>query len=245
MNCSFVFKLIAVELHSKVGTVERSPGFGIGAFQKHTFGIGLAGDDSLTAGFAKGCCAHLVIGAVGQQNHSVAGICLSIERIIKGYLGFTTKINFRRSDYLFCKNRVVGQSGGDASNLNRYRNGCIPLSELNAHRRQNPVFCKIESLRQGIATEKDGTCPPYSTHHWHTDNAGNDIGLDKPLNTGDHQRIIDLQTGPGGVLTVRHLHNTVAVAGLCRHREGGGNSSGIIADKIAGHDTPVTAQDNA
>ncbi len=40
---------------------------------------------------------------------------------------------------------------------------------------------------------KDGTCPPYSTHHWHTDNAGNDIGLDKPLNTGDHQRIIDLQ----------------------------------------------------
>jgi hypothetical protein len=33
---------------------------------EHTFGIGLTGNNSLSAGIAKGCCAHLVIGAVGQ-----------------------------------------------------------------------------------------------------------------------------------------------------------------------------------
>ncbi|PIQ06483.1 MAG: hypothetical protein COW74_00230, partial [Piscirickettsiaceae bacterium CG18_big_fil_WC_8_21_14_2_50_44_103] len=46
LDRAFVLKLIAIELHGEVGTVERGPGLGIGAFQKHTFGIGLAGDGS-------------------------------------------------------------------------------------------------------------------------------------------------------------------------------------------------------
>ncbi len=128
--------------------------------------------------------------------------------------------------------------------MNRYRNGGIPLGELNTHCRQHPVFGEAEGLCQRITADKDGAGSPDGTHHRYTNDAGNDVGLDKPLNTGDHQRIIDLQAGPGGVLTIGHLHDTVAVAGFRRHRERGGHTSGIVTDKIAGHDSAVTTQDN-
>ena len=49
---ALILKIEPVQAHGQIGAVERCPGLGVGDFQQHAFGLGLAGDDALATALA-------------------------------------------------------------------------------------------------------------------------------------------------------------------------------------------------
>lgn len=234
-------EVVAVDLHRQVGAVERRPGLGVGALQQHAFHVGLPGDDAPAAHLAQGGGAHLVIGAVGQQHHGIAGVGLGVERVVEANAGLAAQADLVRGQHFLGEHHAVGQTGGDAANLHRDRNARVPGGELQSDAGNHLVLGEAESLGQRIAGHEDGLGAPDHLHHGHAD----DAVLDDALDAGDDQRIVDLQAGPGRVDAVGHLHDAVAVAGVGRDGEGGADPTGLVADQVAGHHLAVAAQYDA
>jgi len=126
------------------------------------------------------------------------------------------------------------------------------LGELHTHRRDDAVLRETKGLSQGIAPSGSPAPAPDGTDHRHADDARRDLlddGL--PLNdgavhhdaldAGDHQRIVDLQIGLGGISAVVDFDDAVPVADIRRNGEGGGHPSGRIGVEVGSDHLTVTA----
>ncbi|VTR66847.1 hypothetical protein DESC_510051 [Desulfosarcina cetonica] len=246
-------ELVAVNLDRKIGTVERRPGLGVGAFQQDALGIALAGDDTVLPHLAQGGDANPVIGAVGEQHHRVAGVRLRVEGIVEGDLGFRAQVDLGRGDDLFGQHDLVGQTGGHAADLDGDRNGRVLLGELHTHRGDDAVLSETEGLRQGIAPSGSPAPAPDGADHRHTDDARRhllDDGLPlddgavhhDALDAGDHQRIVDLQIGLRRISAVVDFDDAVPVTDIRGNGEGGDHPSGCIGIDVGGDHLSVATQ---
>gem|GEM_PF-6219865 len=194
-----------------------------------------------------------VLGAVGQEHHRVAGVGLGVEGVVEDHLGLRAQVDLVGRDHLLGQDHLVGQARGHAPGLDGDRDGGVLAGEVDPDGGDHPVLGEAEGLREGVAPAGPPAPAPDGADHRHADDARRDAlddGLpadDGPvhhdaLDTGDHEGIVDLEVGLGGIGPVGHLDDPVAVADVGRDDEGRGHPpGGVRAD--AGDDHPTVAAD--
>ena len=126
----------------------------------------------MAAGLAQGGGAHLIVGAVGQQHHGVAGVGFSVKGIVEDHLGLGAQVDLGRGDHLFGQHSVVGKTGSHPADLDGHWDARIALGELQPHGRDHPVLGEAEGLGQGVSPDENGTGAPDGPHHRHAYDAG-------------------------------------------------------------------------
>lgn len=92
---------------------------------------------------------HLIIGAVGQQRHGMAGVGVGLKGVVEDHLGLGAQVDLGRGNDFSGQHGVVGKTGSHPADLDGYRDARIALGELHAHGRDHPVLGEAEGLGQG------------------------------------------------------------------------------------------------
>jgi len=176
--------------------------------------------------------AHAVVAAVGKQHDGIAGSRLRVKRVGEDDLGLDVQTYVARGQDLFSENHAVGQTRGDAADLDRDRDGRVFGGEIQSHTGDHLVLGEAEGLGQRIVAHGDDLCAPDHLNHGHAD----DALLDDAFDAGDDHRIVDLNAGSGGIEPVGHFHDAVAVARVLGDDEGRAHAArGVRVDTRRHH----------
>ncbi len=235
-------EVVAVDSECKVGGVERRPGLGIGAFQQHARGVGLARDGAPASAPPQSGDAHAVLVAVGQEHDRVAGVRLGVDGIVEGDPGFLAEFDLVGREDLLGQHDLVGQACGDAADLNGDRDGGVLAGELDAHGRDDAVAVEAEGLGQGVALSAAPAPAPDGAHDGNADDPRRRLAHNHDaLDAGDHQWVVHLQSRLRGAFAVAHLNDAAAAAGPGGHEEGRARPSDRVGGNALGDRTPVAA----